>query len=89
MTDDKSLIGNRAAHAMMEAVQRQAIEIVALSNEAREVRYALILKTFKETAMGMGKETSQAEEAANKMVEWTRSMGMIIEAGGGAAGGAA
>ncbi|KQT59815.1 MULTISPECIES: hypothetical protein [unclassified Aureimonas] len=84
MTDDKSLISEMAAHAMLEAAQRQAIEIVALSSDAREERYTLISKTFKEAAIKMGKPVSQAEEAAIKMVEWTRSTVMIIEADDGA-----
>jgi hypothetical protein len=81
VTDEKILLGDLAAHAMMEAVRGQAIEIVALAHEARESRYALIRATFMATAIDMGKEPSQAEAAANQMVEWTRSTVMIIEAG--------
>lgn len=85
MTDGKNLISEMAAHAMLEAAQRQAVEIVALPIDARKERYTLISKTFKEAAIEMRKPVLQAEEAATKMVEWTRSTVMIIEAGESAA----
>ncbi|RWI80806.1 hypothetical protein [Mesorhizobium sp.] len=75
---------------VMAAVQRRAMEIVALPVGEREARYALFRESYLRAArnMNVGKEEAWTE-MAEKMIEFTRDLVRIIEAGGGGGGGTA
>jgi len=76
-----------SAEVMMGAIQRRAMEIVALPIDKRETRYRLVYAAYKDSALKIGQNEAAAQETAAQMVEFTKALVRIIETGGGGSGG--
>ena len=72
---------------VIQAVQRRAMEIVDLPEDQREGHYLLIREAYSDGARELG--ATDATAMGEKMVEFTRALVKIMEAGGGASGGRA
>lgn len=78
-----------SADVVLKAVERRAMEIVALPEDEREARHSLIREVYRNSAISLGRTEQQANEIADKVVEFTRDLVVIIERSGGASGGQA
>jgi hypothetical protein len=73
-----------SADVVLKAVERRAMEIVALPEDEREARYSLIREVYRNSAISLGRTEQQANDIADKVVEFTRDLVVIIERSGGA-----
>ena len=74
---------------IMEFIQRRAMEVVALPEDKREEHYNLVYKSCRSSALNLGQSPKEADQWADKTVEFTKALVSIIETSGGAGGGKA
>jgi hypothetical protein len=78
-----------AQEATLEAVERRAMEIVAMPDAERKQHYRIIRAAYHSAALELGRDEKQAAEMAAKMVEFTEGLVDIIESSGDGKGGRA
>ena len=74
-----------ATEELMSAVQRRAMEILALPVSKREARYKIIREAFAASARQIGER--DPDEVGAKIEESTRQLVRIMETSGGATSG--
>ena len=71
-----------ALEELLNMMRRRTMNIAALPPDEREVHYELIYGSCRRAAEQIGQSSENAADTAEKMVEFTRAVVGIIDAGG-------